>query len=628
MGRRPLVQRWQRGYGPSACGPPAAATDAATDAADMSSPAPANRSMQDERVHAIVDSRTGVDVLGEGDTIAAIVTGVGGSVGIVRISGPAAVPILMRVFRRSMKRSDAGAGTPAVEFAREFASEASVKTHRVYHGYIVDPDECRPGEEGRRRGEGAGGHPGGGTSVDASSSAPPLMVDEVLAIVMRGPRSYTCEDVVEIHTHGGPLHPKRVLDIVMRGGATRSARAADDPAHVLFHEPAPRARMARPGEFTYRAFMNGRIDLTQAEAVAAAVSARTARQADMAMAGVAGSVSKVTKSLRSRCMDLVVELEARLDFDDEVSDGKPATGDGSGGGTAAETLRIVRQISEEIDAALAASRRNSVINDEFVVAILGRPNAGKSSLINSIIGSEKFIVTSAPGTTRDVNEATFVLNGEVRVKLLDTAGIRTIGGANGMTLSPSVSPAAPRFSSGSEPAATAEEIELLGIHRSISAAKVADAIMYVVDINDGLTEDDVAICAENIGVDEADARVLFVFNKVDTFNGDIREIEVPGQVRHILSEDKIPIRIDLQSHGEDEHVRDASPRYRTDIRKSVLVSAKRGTGMDELQDKLAALLTDNESDEGNDAAIDRTHSLWTVNQRQEEGLLRARCVHS
>ncbi|MCP9796635.1 tRNA uridine-5-carboxymethylaminomethyl(34) synthesis GTPase MnmE [Cyanobium sp. Lug-B] len=306
-----------------------------------------------------------------GDTIAAIATAVAagaGSVAIVRLSGPQAEAIGRRLF--------VAPGAQAWE------------SHRVLYGHVVDP------ADGQR-------------------------VDEALLLPMRAPRSFTREDVVEFHCHGGLVAVRRVLELVLAAGA----------------------RLAGPGEFSQRAFLNGRLDLTRAEAIAEMIAARSQRAAELAMAGLDGGLQRRIGGLRERLLDQLAELEARVDFEEDLP---PLDGT-----LVRAELEAVRG---ELERLVAESRQGELLREGLRVAIVGRPNVGKSSLLNLLSRRERAIVTDLPGTTRDLLESDLVLDG-VPLTLLDTAGIR----------------------------ATDDRVERLGIERSRQALAGADAVLLLFD---------------------------------------------------------------------------------------------------------------------------------------------------
>jgi len=325
------------------------------------------------------------DVADLADTIAAIATAVApgqGSVAIVRLSGPDALAIGRRLFRAP--------GSQVWD------------SHRILYGHVVDP------ASGER-------------------------IDEALLLLMQAPRSFTGEDVVEFHCHGGLICVQRVLDLVLACGARR----------------------AQAGEFSQRAFLNGRLDLTRAEAVSDLVTARSRRAAQLAIAGLDGGLQRQIAALRERLLDQLAELEARVDFEEDL----PPL---DGAAVAAE-LAAVRFALEEL---VAGAAQGQLLREGLRVAIVGRPNVGKSSLLNRLSRSERAIVTDLPGTTRDLVESELVLQG-VPLTLLDTAGIR----------------------------ATDDRIEQLGIERSRSALASADLVLLLFDLTAGWTSEDQALRA-------------------------------------------------------------------------------------------------------------------------------------
>ena len=335
------------------------------------------------------------------DTIAAIATAVApgeGSVAIVRISGPQAEAIGRRLFVAP--------------------GQQTWDSHRVLYGHVVDP------ATGER-------------------------IDEALLLLMRAPRSFTRETVVELQGHGGLLAVQRVLALVLAAGARR----------------------ALPGEFSQRAFLNGRLDLTQAEALAQLVSARSRRAAQLAMAGLDGGLQQCLGGLRGRLLDQLAELEARVDFEEDLPplDGAAVTAE-----LAAVRTALVQLVAE--------SRQGELLHNGLRVAIIGRPNVGKSSLLNRLSQRERAIVTDLPGTTRDLLESELVLDG-VPLTLLDTAGIRD----------------------------TADPIEQLGIARSREALAAADAVLLLYDLSVGWTADDQALLDQV----PAGAVLLIAGNKAD-----------------------------------------------------------------------------------------------------------------
>ena len=323
------------------------------------------------------------DPAGFADTIAAVATAVApgeGSVAIVRISGPEAEPIGRQLFAAP--------------------GQQSWESHRVLYGHVVDP------ASGER-------------------------LDEALLLLMRAPRSFTREDVVELHCHGGLVAVQRVLELVLAAGARR----------------------ALPGEFSQRAFLNGRLDLTRAEAISEMITARSRRAAQLAMAGLDGGLQLRIGALRERLLDQLAELEARVDFEEDLPplDGAAVTAE-------LEAVRL------ELEQLVAEARQGELLRRGLRVAIVGRPNVGKSSLLNLLSQRERAIVTDLPGTTRDLLESELVLDG-VPLTLLDTAGIRP----------------------------TSDRVEQLGIERSRQALAAADAVLLLFDLEAGWSLEDQAL---------------------------------------------------------------------------------------------------------------------------------------
>ena len=253
-------------------------------------------------------------------------------------------------------------------------------------------------------------------------------IDEALLLLMRAPRSFTREDVVEFHCHGGLVAVRRVLDLVLAAGA----------------------RLATAGEFSQRAFLNGRLDLSRAEALMDLVAARSRRAAQLAMAGLDGGVQRRIGALRERLLDQLAELEARVDFEEDL----PPL---DGGAVQAELAAV----QAELECLVADGQQGELLRQGLRVAIIGRPNVGKSSLLNLLSRRDRAIVTALPGTTRDLLESDLVLEG-VPLTLIDTAGIR----------------------------ATDDPVERLGIERSHQALDAADVVVLLYDLAAGWTPAD------------------------------------------------------------------------------------------------------------------------------------------
>ena len=336
------------------------------------------------------------------ETIAAVATAVAagqGGIAVIRLSGPVAEAV--------------GRSVVSVPGQQLWDS------HRVLYGHVMD-------ESGKER------------------------IDEVLLLVMKAPRSFTGEDVVEIHCHGGLIAVQRVLERVLS---------------------QPDVRRAMPGEFSQRAVLNGRLDLTQAEAISDLVAARSRRAAQLAMTGVDGGIQRRINSLRERLLDQLSELEARVDFEEDL----PAL-DAVG---LLDELQLVRR---ELEQLVEDANRGALLRQGLQVALVGRPNVGKSSLLNRLSRRERAIVTDLPGTTRDLLESEIVLEG-VPITLLDTAGIR----------------------------ATKDALEQLGIDRSHQALAAADLVVLVFDLSQGWIAEDAALLSQIPN----DVPRLVVGNKAD-----------------------------------------------------------------------------------------------------------------
>ncbi|MBF2018228.1 MAG: tRNA uridine-5-carboxymethylaminomethyl(34) synthesis GTPase MnmE [Rivularia sp. T60_A2020_040] len=333
-------------------------------------------------------------------TIAAIATAVvpqQGSVGIVRVSGSEALQIAESIFHAPGKQV--------------------VESHRILYGYIRHPQTQ-------------------------------LLVDEALLLIMKAPRSYTREDVVEFHCHGGIIAVQQVLKLCLEQGA----------------------RLAQPGEFTLRAFLNGRIDLSQAESISDLVGAKSPQAAQTALAGLQGKLADSIRQLRAKCLDIVAEIEARTDFEEDL----PPLDDKA-------IVSEIKNVSAEIAKLIATADKGELLRTGLKVAIVGRPNVGKSSLLNAWSRCDRAIVTDLPGTTRDVVESQLVIGG-IPVQVLDTAGIRD----------------------------TEDQVEKIGVERSRNAAQAADLVLFTIDATTGWTKED-----QEIYEQIKHRPVILVINKID-----------------------------------------------------------------------------------------------------------------
>lgn len=335
------------------------------------------------------------------DTIAAVATAMTASgIGIIRISGPESRSITGKIYRSK-------GGKKKIE---------EVASHTINYGFIWDEEE---------------------------------LIDEVLVMVMDGPRSYTGEDTVEIDCHGGVLAMKRVLETVIKYGA----------------------RPAEPGEFTKRAFLNGRIDLSQAEAVIDVINAQNEYALKSSVSQLRGNIQRIIREIREQIIYQIAYIESALDDPEHISI------DGYG-----DTLRGETElIKGKLDRLLDTVREGKLMKEGIKTVIVGKPNAGKSSLLNTLVGEERAIVTDIAGTTRDILEETIVLHGN-SLRMMDTAGIRS----------------------------TEDVVEKIGVGKAIENAKDADLILYVVDASIPLDENDREIIALL-----RDKKAVVILNKTD-----------------------------------------------------------------------------------------------------------------
>ena len=338
----------------------------------------------------------------EFDTIAAISTAPGeGAIGIVRISGDLAISIASSIYQ---------CGTKKLE---------EQKTHTIHYGHIVDP---KSGE----------------------------IYDEVMVSVLRAPKTFTREDIVEINCHGGIVAINRVLQLVLRMGA----------------------RLAEPGEFTKRAFLNGRIDLSQAEAVMDLIRAKTDKSMQLAMRQLDGQLSNLIQNLRQEILNTLAQVEVNIDYPeyDDVEE---------------MTLQLLRektqQVLQGIRALLNTASQGKILRDGLKTAIVGRPNVGKSSLLNVLLREEKAIVTDIAGTTRDTIEEYVNVRG-VPLQLIDTAGIRE----------------------------TDDVVEKIGVERSRKALNEADFVLLLLNQSETLQEEDIRLLETTKGM-----KRIILFNKTD-----------------------------------------------------------------------------------------------------------------
>ena len=358
------------------------------------------------------------------DTICAVATPWGeGGIGIIRLSGEKAVEIASRVIRLKSGRG---------------LSEMS--SHTLHHADIVGlfPDSS-------------------GSTRSAVTS-----IDEALVVVMQAPRSYTAEDVVEIHCHGAPFVLQSLCEALVATGA----------------------RLAQPGEFTKRAFLNGKLDLTQAEAVLDTIRAKTAASLRLAQEQLRGSLSKEIDRIRQRLIHLLAHVEASIDFTEE----------GITFIQEQELLRGVESTIEELSRLAASYQQGRVLREGVTVAIVGRPNVGKSSLLNALLRTDRAIVSPIPGTTRDVVEETLNILG-VPVRLLDTAGLRD----------------------------TTDVVEQEGVRRSRAAMEQAEVLLVLLDGSVRLTPEE-----HQLVLPDREKKLVLVITKAD-----LPHELPPGDLQHL-----------------------------------------------------------------------------------------------
>lgn len=332
------------------------------------------------------------------DTIAAISTTLGvGAISIIRVSGNDAIKIVNKIFKgKNLEK---------------------VETYTINYGHIVDKDE---------------------------------IIDEVLVSVMKSPKTFTTEDVVEINCHGGISTTNKVLELVLNNGA----------------------RLAEPGEFTKRAFLNGRIDLTQAESIMDLINSKNESKRKVAIKGLNGYVSNIIRNLRQEILELLASIEVNIDYP-EYEDAIVMTND--------IVKPKITEIKEKLTKIINESENGKILTSGIKTIIIGKPNVGKSSILNRLLDEEKAIVTDIEGTTRDTVEGSITING-VSLNIIDTAGIRE----------------------------TEDIVEKIGVEKSLSLINEADLIVIVLNNNEELTEEDKKILTAC-----KDKKVIVVINKSD-----------------------------------------------------------------------------------------------------------------
>lgn len=331
------------------------------------------------------------------DTIVAISTTTGvGAISIIRLSGTEAIEITSKVFSKDLTK---------------------VESHTINYGFIMDKEE---------------------------------KIDEVLVSVMKAPKTFTREDVVEINCHGGVAVTNKVLEVLLKNGA----------------------RIAQPGEFTKRAFLNGRIDLLEAEATMDLISSESEKARKISINTLTGETSNLIKDLRSELIQIISNIEVNIDYP-EYDDVEVLTNE--------KILPSVNTFKQKLEEILKKSNDSKLLKEGINVAIIGRPNVGKSSLLNSIIEEEKAIVTNIPGTTRDIVEGKIILNGII-LNIIDTAGIRS----------------------------TEDVVEKIGVEKSIKMIESSDLVLFMLNNNEELTEEEKELL-EKI----KDKKKIIIINKID-----------------------------------------------------------------------------------------------------------------
>ena len=335
------------------------------------------------------------------DTIAAISTTTGvGAISIIRVSGDESIKIVNKIFKEK--------------------DLEKVKSHTIHYGHIVYKDEIQ---------------------------------DEVLVTIMKAPKTFTTEDVVEINCHGSIVVTKKILEILLTLGC----------------------RLADPGEFTKRAFLNGRIDLIEAEGVMDLINSKSESEKKLALNQIGGKVSNLIKDLRQKILEVLAQIEVKIDYP-EYEDIEDITYN--------DLSNNIEDVENEIKRIIKESENGRIIKEGIKTAIIGRPNVGKSSILNNLLEEEKAIVTDIEGTTRDTVEGSIVINGVI-LDLIDTAGIRK----------------------------TEDKVESIGVNKSIQTIEKADLILFVLNNNEQLTEYDKEIL-EKIKTKNH----IIIINKIDLDN--------------------------------------------------------------------------------------------------------------
>ncbi|MDD3519721.1 MAG: tRNA uridine-5-carboxymethylaminomethyl(34) synthesis GTPase MnmE [Actinomycetota bacterium] len=384
--------------------------------------------------------------MSENDTIVALATKAGNSaINIIKLSGNKSIEITDKIFKSANKKKI-----------------SKLNTYNIVYGKVYDDKN--------------------------------EVIDEAIVSVMKGPKSYTREDVVEINCHGGIASVNKIIDIILQKGA----------------------RLAEPGEFTKRAFLNGRIDLSQAEAVIEIINAKNITSLKIAANNLTGNSRKAIKNIREQIVNIISELEVKIDFIEEDLETMPIK----------KIIKEIQSIEKKIIELIDNEKKSEIIKEGIKIAIVGKPNVGKSSLLNIMTGKEKSIVTHIPGTTRDVVEETLNLDG-VPVIFKDTAGIRT----------------------------SKNIIEQLGVKKSREEIENADIIILILDNSKKISDED----RELLKITDGMKRIILL-NKIDLKNkADIEKLDIDNlkRVIKISAKEKIGINkvikeIKKIALGEDE----------------------------------------------------------------------------
>ena len=395
------------------------------------------------------------------DTICAIATSSGvGAISIIRVSGKESIDIVNKIFDKDLSTKE---------------------SHTITYGHIINNNE---------------------------------VIDEVLVTIMKSPRSFTTEDVVEINAHGGYATTKEILEVLLTNGC----------------------RLANPGEFTERAFMNGRIDLLEAESVMDLINSKTKKESSLALNQLQGKVSNKIDELRNELLDIDSNINVNIDYPEyedikvyEVEDLKP---------------RIIK-LEEQIDKIIKESNDGKIIKDGISTAIIGKPNVGKSSLLNCLLEEDKAIVTDIAGTTRDIVEGEIILDG-IKLNMIDTAGIRD----------------------------TNDVVESIGVKKSLETIEKADLILYMLNNNEEVTNEDLEILDKLNG-----KNYLILINKIDL--------------------DK---KINLSNF---------------DYNKIIYISAKENKGIEELKNKIVNMFNINEMETKDLTYLSSARSISLIKQAKE-----------